>query len=90
MALCHQHGALSRAMSEEEVTFYVLAWMDEESQGGFIEVWSGDYASCVDFISAPQAQLDIEMGVFTEFQILDEDTRESLMKVIGYEGQTVH
>ena len=39
-------------MSEEEVTYYVFGLMDRESQGGFVEVWSGSYDSCVDFIAA--------------------------------------
>jgi hypothetical protein len=50
-------------MSEE--TFYVFGLMDAESQGGFVELWSGPYASCVDFVNAPQFQLDLEMGVYT-------------------------
>lgn len=77
-------------MSEKEVTYYVFGLMDEESQGGFIEVWSGDYDSCVDFIAAPQAQLDIEMGLYSSFVIWDEEDLEALEGVMGYEGQTIH
>ena len=75
---------------EEEVTYYVFGWMDEESQGGFLEVWSGDYSSCVGYIAAPQAQLDIQMGVFSSFVIWDEEDLEALEGIMGYEGQTLH
>lgn len=65
--------------------------MDAESQGGFVELWSGNYASCVDFVNAPQFQLDLEMGVYTSFVIWDEEDLQNMENMIGYvEGETIH
>ena len=76
-------------MSEE--TFYVFGLMDAESQGGFVELWSGPYASCVDFVNAPQFQLDLEMGVYTSYVIWDEEDLHNMESMIGYvEGETIH
>jgi hypothetical protein len=76
-------------MSEE--TFYVFGLMDAESQGGFVELWSGPYASCVDFVNAPQFQLDLEMGVYTSFVIWDEEDLHNMESMVGYvEGETIH
>ena len=76
-------------MSEE--TFYVFGLMDAESQGGFVELWSGPYASCVDFVNAPQFQLDLEMGVYTSFVIWDEEDLHNMESMVGYvEGETLH
>jgi hypothetical protein len=77
-------------MSESE-TYYVYGLMDLESQGGFVELWSGPYASCVDFVNAPQFQLDLEMGVYVSFVIWDEEDLSNMESMIGYvEGETVH
>jgi hypothetical protein len=77
-------------MSESE-TYYVYGLMDLESQGGFVELWSGPYASCVDFVNAPQLQLDLEMGVYVSFVIWDEEDLSNMESMIGYvEGETVH
>lgn len=76
-------------MSEE--TFYVFGLMDAESQGGFVELWSGPYSSCVDFVNAPQFQLDLEMGVYTSFVIWDEEDLQNMESMVGYvEGETIH
>ena len=76
-------------MSEE--TFYVFGLMDAESQGGFVELWSGPYASCVDFVNAPQFQRDLEMGVYTSFVIWDEEDLHNMESMVGYvEGETIH
>ena len=76
-------------MSEE--IFYVFGLMDAESQGGFVELWSGPYASCVDFVNAPQFQLDLEMGVYTSFVIWDEEDLHNMESMVGYvEGETIH
>ena len=76
-------------MSEE--TFYVFGLMDAESQGGFVELWSGPYASCVDFVNAPQFQLDLEMGVYTSYVIWDEEDLHNMESMVGYvEGETIH
>ena len=70
------------------ITYHVS---QSRSQGGFVELWSGPYASCVDFVNAPQFQLDLEMGVYTSFVIWDEEDLHNMENMVGYvEGETIH
>lgn len=78
-------------MSEEEVeTYFVFGQMDEESMGGWVELWSGSYAQCVDYVNSPQAQLDVEMGLYLSIHILDEEWKQALLEMAGIDGQTIH
>jgi hypothetical protein len=75
---------------QEEVTYFVFGQMDEESQGGWIELWSGSYSDCVDYVNSPQARLDVDMGVYTNHVIWDEEYADAIMEMVGADGQTLH
>ncbi len=85
----YQHGALPRVMSEEMI-YFVYGRMDEESAGGWVELWGGSYGECVDYVNSPQARLDIDMGVYISHVILDEDYVDAIMEAAGADGQTIH
>ena len=71
--------------------YVVYAWLEHPEFGGFQRVWDGTYSDCVDFVNSPQSQLDLEMGLYSEFQILDIETAAQLLNAIGYDGtETIH
>ena len=78
-------------MSEPEEQYVVYAWLACEEFGGFQHVWDGTYSECVDFVNSPQSQLDLEMGLYSEFQILDTFTAQVLLSTVGHDGtETIH
>lgn len=75
-------------MSESDGQFVVYAWLEHETFGGFQQVWDGTYEDCVDFVNSPQSRLDLEMGLYSEFQILPIETASALLMAVGLDDNT--
>lgn len=78
-------------MQESDGQFIVYGWAEFPEGGLYMTVWDGTEKECKEYTESPQAQLDLEMGVFYEYLTLPADSEvNQLVDTHPFDNLTIH